>query len=73
MNTVADALADPQVASRGMIVDDGRLRMVGNPVKISEMDEQAPRPAPSLGEHTREVLLEAGLDPEEVDPLCPAS
>ena len=73
VNTVADALADPQVASRGMIVDDGRLRMVGNPVKISEMDERAPRPAPSLGEHTREVLLEAGLDPEEVDSLCPAS
>jgi crotonobetainyl-CoA:carnitine CoA-transferase CaiB-like acyl-CoA transferase len=56
-----------------MIVDDGRMRMVGNPVKISGMREQAPRRAPSLGEHTREILLEAGLDPEEVDSLCRAS
>ena len=70
VNTVADALADRQVSSRGMIVDDGRLRMVGNPVKISGMEEQAPRPAPSLGEHTREILLESGLTQEEVDSLC---
>jgi crotonobetainyl-CoA:carnitine CoA-transferase CaiB-like acyl-CoA transferase len=70
VNTVAEALADPQVGARAMIVDDGRMRMVGNPVKISGMREQAPRRAPSLGEHTREILLEAGLDPEEVDSLC---
>jgi CoA:oxalate CoA-transferase len=73
VNTVAEALADPQVGARAMIVDDGRMRMVGNPVKISGMREQAPRRAPSLGEHTREILLEAGVDPEEVDSLCRAS
>jgi CoA:oxalate CoA-transferase len=73
VNTVADALADPQVAARGMIVHDGRMRMVGNPVKISSMEEQPPRPAPSLGEHTREVLLEAGLPLQEVDSLCQTS
>ena len=56
-----------------MIVHDGRMRMVGNPVKISDMDEQAPRPAPSLGEHTRELLLEVGLPLQEVDCLCPTS
>ena len=73
VNTVADALADPQVEARGMIVEDGRLRMVGNPVKISGVNEHAPRPAPTLGEHTREVLLEVGLSPEDVECLCPAS
>jgi crotonobetainyl-CoA:carnitine CoA-transferase CaiB-like acyl-CoA transferase len=73
VNSVAEALADPQVAARGMIVDDGQARMVGNPVKISGVGEHAPRPAPALGEHTREVLLEVGLTPQDVESLCPAS
>jgi CoA:oxalate CoA-transferase len=73
VNTVPDALADPQVEARGMIVHDGRMRMIGNPVKISSVEEQPPRPAPSLGQHTREVLVEAGLPPHEVDSLCRTS
>jgi CoA:oxalate CoA-transferase len=34
INTIADALAHPQVAPRHMIVEAGGIRMIGNPVKI---------------------------------------
>lgn len=34
INTIAEALAHPQVAPRRMIVEAGGVRMIGNPVKI---------------------------------------
>ena len=73
VNSVAEALADPQVGAREMVVEAGGVRMVGNPVKLSDMAEQPLRPAPRLGEHSREILREAGLPDEEIDRLCPRS
>ena len=69
VNSVPEILADPQIAARGMIVEAGGVRMLGNPVKLSDMDDQPLRRAPGLGEHTREVLLEAGLSEHEVERL----
>jgi formyl-CoA transferase/CoA:oxalate CoA-transferase len=73
VNTVPQILADPQVEARNMVVEAGGVRMLGNPVKLREVGEQPFRAAPKLGEHTRQVLLEAGLSEEEVTALCPAS
>jgi crotonobetainyl-CoA:carnitine CoA-transferase CaiB-like acyl-CoA transferase len=56
-----------------MVVEAGGVKMVGNPVKLDGLDEQPLRRAPHLGEHTREVLLDAGLASEEVAALWPAS
>ncbi len=60
VNTVAQALADEQVAARDMIVEVkhprfGVLREVGTPVKT---EGAAPNltPAPALGQHTDEIL-----------------
>ena len=68
---------DPQVRARDMLVelddpDLGKLKNIGIPVKLSRTPGRIRRRAPSLGEHTREVLLEAGYTAEEVDRLSQA-
>ncbi len=62
INTVEDLVADPHVAARNMIVgaDDslaGRVRMAGNPIKLSAYRDPPERPpAPDLDGH-REAIL----------------
>ena len=60
VNTLAQALADEQIAARDMIIEVkhprfGVLREVGTPVKT---EGAAPNlsPAPALGQHTDEIL-----------------
>jgi crotonobetainyl-CoA:carnitine CoA-transferase CaiB-like acyl-CoA transferase len=58
---VADALADPQIAARGMVVEmsdrtGAPIRTLGNPVRLSDSARPAQRRPPRLGEHTEEVL-----------------
>ena len=75
INTVDKALADPQILSRNMIpeIDYGsgrKLKIIGNPIKMSEIEEEKYTPAPRLGEHTEEVLR--GLlcySPEDIEKL----
>jgi formyl-CoA transferase len=44
----------------------GEVRQVGPPVKLSRTPADVHRPAPAFGEHTHEVLAEAGLAEEEI-------
>jgi crotonobetainyl-CoA:carnitine CoA-transferase CaiB-like acyl-CoA transferase len=41
--------------------------VLANPLRLGP---PAPGPAPRLGEHTREVLAEAGLSAAEIDALA---
>jgi crotonobetainyl-CoA:carnitine CoA-transferase CaiB-like acyl-CoA transferase len=71
INSYAEAFADPQVRARGMVVEidhptQGPVRMPGPPVKMSETPPTVSRRAPLLGEHTREVLREAGCTDDEI-------
>jgi crotonobetainyl-CoA:carnitine CoA-transferase CaiB-like acyl-CoA transferase len=61
VRTVAEALADPQVAARDMVLeigqsDRGPLKALGNPVKLSRSPASLRLAPPRLGEHTNEIL-----------------
>jgi len=60
VNTIAQALADEQIAARDMIVEVkhprfGILKQVGTPVKSEGVSPNL-TPAPALGQHTDEIL-----------------
>jgi crotonobetainyl-CoA:carnitine CoA-transferase CaiB-like acyl-CoA transferase len=74
VNRIGDMLADPQVAAREMVLEvdhprAGRVKTLGTPVKFSDTPGSVRRPAPLLGEHTREVLGELGYTPQEIEAL----
>ena len=74
VNTVVEALADPQTLARGMVVETehpeaGATKSLGCPVHFSATPTSVQRPAPLLGEHTREVLAAAGYAAAQIDAL----
>jgi CoA:oxalate CoA-transferase len=71
VNTVADAVQDPQILARGEIVEapPGGARFAGVPIHTTSHRPGGERPAPRLGEHTDEILGELGLPGEEIGRL----
>jgi len=77
MNSLDDIVADPHLEAIGylQLVDhpsEGRIRMLAVPSEWSESKPEYRRPAPRLGEHTREVLHEAGLSEQKIASLLEA-
>jgi len=61
VNNVDGAFAEPPVEEREMIVEYdhpqvGKVRLPGNPIKMSDMGRTISNPAPMLGEHTDAIL-----------------
>jgi crotonobetainyl-CoA:carnitine CoA-transferase CaiB-like acyl-CoA transferase len=73
VNTIDDLVADEQLHATGGVVyvpdEDGVLPMLATP---ADFDGQSPQPrwrAPRIGEHTRAVLCELGLDGAAIEAL----
>jgi formyl-CoA transferase len=65
---------DPQLNANDVFVEVdhprfGTFRTVSSPFEVSGHDKVTPGPSPELGEHTRQVLEELGLDASEIDDL----
>ena len=75
VNTLDEAVQDPQVRSRRMIVEvehpeGGSYEATGNPFKLSGAGEERFTPPPTLGQHTAEVLRDVlGYNNERIDAL----
>jgi crotonobetainyl-CoA:carnitine CoA-transferase CaiB-like acyl-CoA transferase len=74
MNSLADILADPHLAAIGYFREvehpsEGRIRAMAVPSEWSESVPEYRRHAPRFGEHTREVLREAGLGEAEIEAM----
>lgn len=74
LHDVDSLLRDPHLQQTGFIqvVDhptEGTMHQVGIPVTLSATPTGPLRPAPRLGEHSAEVLLEAGYTVEQVQDL----
>ena len=72
--SVGDMLADPQTKAREMVVETehqrlGPVQTIGFPVKFSETPAGIERGAPTLGQHTTEVLLELGYSDSDIGRL----
>jgi crotonobetainyl-CoA:carnitine CoA-transferase CaiB-like acyl-CoA transferase len=65
----AEVAADPQVWANGYLVATEDGPAIGTPVRFSATPADAGAPAPELGQHTEEVLLEHGYSWEDIAAL----
>ena len=75
IQTIGQMAVDPQTRARDMVVAldhpvAGRTQALGVPVKFSATPGNIRRPAPTFGQHTREVLLEHGFSEAEIVALA---
>jgi crotonobetainyl-CoA:carnitine CoA-transferase CaiB-like acyl-CoA transferase len=69
-----ETLESELVREREMVIsyeqpELGEVKQLGFPIKLSRTPASVARPAPALGEHTAEVLMDAGYSAEEVQAL----
>ena len=74
LNTPETLLDDAHLKAVGLVRDsahpsEGGLRLLGEPTRWSKTQPGSHRPVPRLGEHTQDVLREAGLSAQDIAAL----
>jgi crotonobetainyl-CoA:carnitine CoA-transferase CaiB-like acyl-CoA transferase len=75
VSTLDKVLSDPQILARNMLAEAnhskyGKVKVMGNPIKMSETSKDSYIGAPLLGEHTQEILSELlRYSQEEIEAL----
>ena len=77
VNTLEDLITDEHLLAVGFWQTlnhptEGKLKLPGFPINFSETPESIRRHQPRLGEHSTEVLKEAGLTQESIDAMVKA-
>jgi crotonobetainyl-CoA:carnitine CoA-transferase CaiB-like acyl-CoA transferase len=71
INDLDQALNSPQAVHNQMVVEmqhpvAGAIRVMNNPIRLSEAPASVRMPPPTLGQHTDEILTEMGIDGEGI-------
>ena len=71
IRTVAEVCTNPQLVERGKLVDRPHptaetVRMIGMPIELSDTPGRIEVAPPLLGQHTDEILTEAGYSQEDL-------
>ena len=71
---IVDVVSDSQLLANGLVVgtdsaQPGYERTLATPFKIHDEAQRTPTRAPTIGEHSREVLAEMGLTDAQIDAL----
>jgi crotonobetainyl-CoA:carnitine CoA-transferase CaiB-like acyl-CoA transferase len=74
MNSIEDVVRDPHLAASGFFTaeqhpSEGAVRGMRTPTRWSAGEAPPQRPAPRLGEHSAEILREAGYSQAQIDDL----
>ncbi|TEA78758.1 CaiB/BaiF CoA transferase family protein [Allopusillimonas ginsengisoli] len=74
VNTLEEAIVDPQFDHNGMLrcmqhPEFGRYTVVDNPIKMDRTPAAPFGYAPAIGEHSKEILLEAGFSSNHIEEL----
>ena len=70
VHSVAEVFADPQIQAQNMVLEvdhpgHGLVRLLGFPMKFAQAPNSVRLPAPDLGQHTDDVLMELGFTAEQ--------
>ena len=71
---LAEVVVDAQLIANGLVVatdsaEPGYSKTLATPFKLHDEAQRTPTRAPTIGQHSREVLIEAGFSDIEVDAL----